>query len=52
MEGENCELICADGLVTEISIERVFETILKAREKVGRAKGRHTPASIPGGVGP
>jgi len=52
MDGANCELMYADGLVSEISVERVLEAILRSRERA-RGNERHpVPASVSVGVGP
>lgn len=52
MDGDNCELIYADGLVAEISVQWVFEAILRSLQRAGRDETKPAVASIPAGVRP
>ena len=51
-DGENCELVHADGLVAEVSVERVFEAILQSRGKSNCEGGKPAQVCNLAGGGP
>lgn len=52
MDGDNCELIYADGLVSEIAVERVFEAVSRSGERARGDETRPAFAGTSGGVRP